>query len=175
MRGAIVLGLALALAGPAFGQQQPATPAPACAAMDTALPAGLTDWNGKTALVTVTKAEDLSKADIKLGTGYEATLARTTSIFMPVQPEKPGGSMSHAGLFSFTIPEAGNYSVALGSAAWIDVLEDGKAVEPASFGHGPECTTIRKIVVFPLKAGRHVLQVSANADPKLKLMVAKHP
>lgn len=175
MRGAIVLGLAIALAAPACAQQQPATETPACAAMDAALPAGFADWNGKAALATVGKAEDLAKADIQLGTGYEATLGKTTSIFMPVQPEKPGGSVSSAGLFQFTVETEGAYTVALSTPAWIDVLEDGKAVEPASFGHGPECTTIRKIVVFPLKPGLHVLQISANADPKLKLLVAKKP
>ena len=77
------------------------------------------------------------------------------------------------GKFNFTIPEAGNYAVALGAAAWIDVLEDGKALEPASFGHGPECTTMRKKVVFALKPGLHVLQVAGNGAETLKLMVAK--
>lgn len=79
------------------------------------------------------------------------------------------------GGLSFTIPEAGNYSVALGSAAWIDVLEDGKALEPASFGHGPECTSIRKKVIFALKPGSHVLQVAGNGAETLKLMAAKEP
>jgi hypothetical protein len=174
MRAAIVLGMAMALSAPVFAQQGE-KPAASCAAMDASLPAELHDWNGKAPLATVSKADDLAKADIGPATGYEATLARTVSIKMPVQPEKPGGSVAFAGLFSFTIPEAGNYAVALGAAAWIDVLEDGKAVAPASFGHGPECTSIRKIVVFPLKAGRHILQVSASADAKLKLMVAKKP
>lgn len=175
MRGAIVLGLAIALAAPACAQQQPAAPAPACSTMDAALPAGFADWNGKAALTTVTKADDLAKADIKLGTGYEATLGKTTSIFMPVQPEKPGGSVSHAGLFSFTVETEGAYTVALSTPAWIDVLEDGKAVSPTSFGHGPECTSVRKMVVFALKPGKHALQVSGNAQPTMKLMVAKKP
>jgi hypothetical protein len=63
----------------------------------------------------------------------------------------------------------------LGAAAWIDALEDGKAAAPTSFGHGPECMSIRKMVVFPLKPGVHTPQVLANAEPKLKLMVAKKP
>ena len=83
------------------------------------------------------------------------------------------GRCRRAGKFSFTIPEAGNYAVALGAAAWIDVLEDGKALEPASFGHGPECTTMRKKVVFALKPGLHVLQVAGDGAEVVKLMVAK--
>lgn len=177
MRVAIVLGLAMALTAPVLAQQgeMPAKPAASCAAMDASLPAPLADWNGKAAISTASSAEHLMHAPLTLGKGYEASLLNTPKVAMPVQPEKPGGSVAFAGLFSFTVPESGNYSVALGAAAWIDVLEDGKAVTPRSFGHGPECKSIRKIVVFPLKAGAHTLQISANADAKLKLMVAKEP
>lgn len=177
MRGMIVVGLAIALCAPALAQQgeMPAKPAASCASMDAALPPPLADWNGKAGISTAPGAEHLSHVPLSLGKGYEANLLNTPKVAFPSPPEKPGGSVAFAGLFSFTAPEPGNYSVALGSAAWIDVLEDGKAVAPTSFDHGPECTSIRKIVVFPLKAGAHTLQVSANGDAKLKLMVAKKP
>ena len=175
MRGAIVLGLAIALAGPACAQQQPAAPVPACAAMDAVLPAGFTDWNGRAALATATGEADLAKAGIMLGKGYEASMLNTPKVAFSVQPEKPGGSVAFAGLFTFTVETEGAYTVALSTPAWIDVLEDGKSLAPTSFGHGPECTSIRKMVVFPLKPGAHVLQVSGNGAPSMKLMVAKKP
>lgn len=174
MRHAIALGLALVMAAPAMAQQAAHT-APVCAAMDTALPPGLADWNGKAPLATATGDTDIAKAAIRLGKGYEASLLNTPKVAFSVQPEKPGGSVAHAGLFAFTVETAGAYTVALSTPAWIDVLENGKAVEPTSFGHGPECTTIRKMVVFPLQPGKHVLQVSGNAAPAMKLMVAKKP
>mgnify|MGYP003407189105 FL=1 len=177
MRGLIYLGLAIALAAPAFAQQptMPAKPEVACATTDTALPAGLTDWNAKAALSTAPGADHLPHAKLALGKGYEASLLNTPKVAMPVQPEKPGGSVAYAGLFSFTVETEGAYTVALSTPAWIDVLEDGKSLEPTSFGHGPECTTIRKMVVFPLKPGVHTLQVSANPAASVKLMVAKKP
>jgi hypothetical protein len=55
------------------------------------------------------------------------------------------------------------------------VLEDGKALEPSKFDHGPECTTIRKMLVFELKPGVHVLQVAGKGADKLRVMVAKAP
>jgi len=175
MRGLIAVGFALILATPAVAQT-PSTPAaPACAAVDAALPAGFTDWNGKAPLATAPSAEHLSHAALALGKGYEVSLLNTPKVAMPVQPEKPGGSVAHAGLFSFTVETEGAYVVALATPAWIDVLENGKALEPTTFGHGPECTSIRKMVVFQLKPGAHALQVSGNADAKLKLMVAKKP
>ncbi|HOY79997.1 MAG TPA: hypothetical protein PLN33_19450 [Hyphomonadaceae bacterium] len=180
MRGLIALGIALssamALAAPAFAQQpnMAAKPEAVCTA-EAKPPAGFEDWNGKAAITTATSAEHVAHASLALGKGYDATLLNTPKVAMPVQPEKPGGSVAHAGLFSFTVETAGSYTVALGTAAWIDVLEDGKSLEPTKFGHGPECTGIRKMVVFPMKPGVHTLQVSANAAPTLKLMVAKAP
>lgn len=177
MRGLIALGFAAALAAPAFAQQpgnMAAKPEAVCTA-EAKPPAGFEDWNGKAAITTATGAEHLAHVSLALGKGYEATLLNTPKVAMPVQPEKPGGSVAHAGLFSFTVETAGSYTVALGTAAWIDVLEDGKSLEPTKFGHGPECTGIRKMVVFPMKPGVHTLQVSANAAPTLKLMVAKAP
>lgn len=167
----ILVALAVACAPSAFAQQHDHT-APACAAMDATLPAGLEDWNGGAPLETVSKAADLGDTLVTIGKGYTATLGRSTSIYLPVAPEKPGGSVSYAGVFTFTVPQAGNYTVALSTAAWIDVIEDGKALEPLSFGHGPECTTIRKMVVYPLKAGQHVLQITGSGAETTQLLVA---
>ncbi|MDP3493808.1 MAG: hypothetical protein Q8R82_11885 [Hyphomonadaceae bacterium] len=171
MRRLVVLGLAMALAMPAWAQQQEL--AATCTTTDVALPAGLNDWNGKAGINTAPGVEHLAHARLTIGKGYEAGLLNTPKVALPVQPKKPGGSVAYAGLFSFTVETEGAYTVALGTAAWIDVLQDGKSAEPTSFGHGPACTTIRKMVDFQLKPGTHLLQVSANAAPTLKLMVAK--
>ena len=170
----ILVALAVACAPAAFAQQHDHA-APACATMDASLPAGLEDWNGGAPLKTVGKAAELGDTFVTVGKGYAAALGRTTSIYMPVAPEKPGGSVSYSGLFAFAVPQAGNYAVALSTAAWIDVLEDGKALEPLSFGHGPECTTIRKMVVYPLQAGQHVLQISGSGAETATLLVARQP
>ena len=173
MRRLIAVGLSLMLSAPVWAQTPTTPAAPTCAAMDAAFPAGFTDWNGKTPLATASSADRLPQATLILGKGYEVKLLNTPKVAMPIQPEKPGGSVAHAGLFSFTVETEGAYVVALATPAWIDVLEDGKSLEPTTFGHGPECTSIRKMVVFQLKPGAHALQVSGNADAKLKLMVAK--
>ncbi len=174
MRLILIAVSAVLMGAPALAQDHQHD-APACAAMDAALPAGLGDWNGKAALATATEAADVARAALKLGKGYEAGLRKKAEVAFSVQPEKPGGSVSYSGLFAFTVETAGDYTVVLGSAAWIDVLEDGKALEPSTFGHGPACTTIRKSVVFGLKPGVHVLQVAGNGAETLRVMVAKKP
>lgn len=148
---------------------------PACTAMDASLPDGMADWNGKAAMETATSGTEMGHASLQLGRGYEVTLKKKADVAFSAEPEKPGGSVSYSGLFAFDVQAAGNYAVALGAPPWIDVLEDGKALEPASFGHGPACTTIRKNVVYALKSGPHILQVAGNGAEALKLMITKLP
>lgn len=110
-----------------------------------------------------------------LGVAVAARLPSTRDVRYVVRPEKPGGSVSHGGLFAFVVTTPGRYRVALGSAAWIDVLADGRAATSVAHGHGPDCTGIRKMVDFDLAAGRYVLQVAGNGGADLPLMVAKLP
>jgi len=174
---AVILAIAAFTAPVAFAQQQGAQQhdhdKPACTAMDAALPAGIEDWNGKTAIAT--SADVASAATLQLGKGYEAALKKKGDVAFAVEPEKPGGSVSYSGVFVFDVIEPGNYAVAMSTAAWIDVVEDGKALEPLSFGHGPQCTTIRKKVVYPMKAGRHILQIAGNGAETARVLVAKQP
>lgn len=78
-----------------------------------------------------------------------------------------GGEASAA----FTITKGGRYRVALDQAAWIDVVRDGKALTSVAHGHGPNCTTIRKIVDFDLTPGAHTLKLTRIAKSEAKLML----
>lgn len=175
MRLTLIALAACALASPPALAQQHDHDEPACTVMDASLPDGLKDWNRAAAMDTAGGETDVFHAKLTLGHGYEVTLKKKADVIFAVEPEKPGGSVSYSGLFAFDAPEAGNYVIALGTAAWIDVVEDGKALEPLSFGHGPACTTIRKMVVYGLKPGRHLLQIAGNGGPSAKLLVAKQP
>jgi hypothetical protein len=165
------------LAGSAFAQPEakPAEAPPACAAIDAELPAHLAGWRERTPIETALNARQPLQPLLALGKGYEVALLNTPRLDFPHQSEKPGGSVAFAGLFSFTVETEGAYTVALGAPAWIDVLEDGKAVTPTSFGHGPICTSVRKMVVFRLKPGTHLLQLSASATSMLPMMIVASP
>ncbi|HEV7694140.1 MAG TPA: hypothetical protein VGO52_25120 [Hyphomonadaceae bacterium] len=164
----------LALAAPALAQTPAAAPAPDCS-KPAPLTGELAGWSTKAPITSATNEATLSAAALTIGKSHEAALLKTPQVAYVLQPEKPGGSVSNGGLFSFTAETAGTYRVALSTAAWIDLIEDGKSLIPTTFGHGPDCSGIRKIVDFPLKAGKHTLQISANADPKMVLMVTKKP
>ena len=158
-----------------LAQEAPAKSAASCAAMDKTLPADLAGWTAQTPLAAATSAATLGKATLTPGKAVTADLPQTPEVHYVTQPEKPGGTVSHGGMFGLKIDKAGTYVIALGSGAWIDVLKDGKPLASTAHARGPDCSTLRKMVDFPLEPGRYVLQVSANADAKLPILLARRP
>ena len=164
--------------GAGMGTASPAiVPSPiACPATPAALPGELSGWNRRVPLAAAREAGAATR--LTLGTAVDGTLSPTPEVHYALRPEKPGGSVSFGGIYAFTVPTAGHYRVALGSAAWIDVIEAGdttKGLTSTAHGHGPDCSGIRKMVDFALEPGDYLLQISANADAKLPLLVTRLP
>ena len=156
-----------------MGAENP--PPVTCAATDRDLPAELAPWTARAPLTTATKPADLSAAVLMPGKAVTARLSHTAQVAYLSQPEKPGGTVSYGGLLALDVVQAGTYRVALGAGPWIDVLKDGQPVTSTAHGHGPACSSVRKMVDFPLTPGRYVIQVSADADPTLAILVARLP
>lgn len=169
---AILIGAAPLAAAEA---QMDKAPAASCGEAGVALPETLAGWATRTPLAAAADKKGAAGAMLTPGKAVDATLARTATVDYVLRPEKPGGSVSFGGLLGFTIAEAGTYRVALGSGAWIDVVKDGKAIVSSAHGHGPDCSGIRKMVDFPLTAGRYILQVAANGAPTLPLLLTRLP
>jgi hypothetical protein len=171
----LLIGLAMVAAAPAaIGQQTPS--AESCAAgAAPALPAELAAWSKPLPLKAANAASALASARLTPGAAAAATLYATDDVAYPVQPEKPGGSVSKGGLFELDVATAGTYGVALSTPAWIDVLAGGKSVASTAHGRGPACTGVRKIVDFALPAGRHVIQISGNPGPDLTILAFLRP
>ena len=163
----------LATVAPAAALAQEAKPA--CAAQDASLPKEFAGWASKADLVSAAKAADLPKATLVIGKAANATLHPTREVAYATQPEKPGGSVAKGGMFDLKIDKAGTYNVSLGAGPWIDLLQAGKPLESTAHGHGPDCSSIRKMVAFNLQPGSYVVQLSANADPTIAIMVTRQP
>ena len=148
---------------------------PACEGVPAPLPAELAGWHDRAPLNAAKRADRIGKATLSIGQGADAVLVRTADVKYVLRPEKPGGSVSYGGLFAFTAEQAGTFRVALGSGAWIDVVKDGKAIESTAHGHGPDCSGVRKMVDFPLEAGSYILQIAANGQAQLPLLVTRLP
>jgi len=173
MRLTVLLAVA-ALAAPAAALAQEAAPA-ACPATPAALPAGLEAWASPAPLAAATTAADAGKASLKIGQAFDAALPGTPAVTYALRPEKPGGSVSYGGIFAVDVTKPATYTIALSTGAWIDVVRDGKTLQSTAHGRGPACTTLRKMVAFPLEPGRYLIQIAANGEPKIGIMVAERP
>lgn len=148
--------------------------APVCAA--TAAPVGvLAPWATPVDMQAEGSADGLTRATLAIGQAARLHLRPTPEVRYKLQPEKPGGSVSHGGLIGVEVVQAGTYRIALGSPAWIDLVGDAGAVESIAHGHGPACTGIRKMVDFALRPGRYVVQISANGEPQTSLLIVRLP
>ena len=162
--------LLFALVAPAFAQEMQAPPK--CASV-AAPPPALSGWSSKQDLAATAKEDGLASAALTVNHAAAVTLHPTRDVSFITQPDKPGGSVAHGGLLGVTIASAGTYQVNLSSGAWIDLVRDGKSVLSTAHAPGPACTGIRKKVQFPLQPGHYVLQISANADPTIAVMVSQ--
>jgi hypothetical protein len=131
--------------------------APQCAATDANLPAPLAGWAAPGDAFAVGKAVTLQAGDVASLTGVPAGA-------------KPGG----AAMIGFRIDKAGRYGVALDQGAWIDVVPGatgGATLKSSVHGHGPQCSTIRKIVRFDLQPGAYRVYLTGLKNPTAKLML----
>jgi hypothetical protein len=170
LMAAICLSLA---AGAADAQEMPGVDHGGCAATNAPLPPALAGWTKKGALGSAAQASALKAATLPLAQGILVALHPTRQVLYVTQPEKPGGSVAHGGMVALSIPAPGRYQVSLSSGAWLDMLKDGAAQPSVAHAPGPKCSPIRKTVIFSLRPGSYVLQISANADPAVTVMVTR--
>lgn len=153
----------------------------ACPSDPVDLPPELAAWRSRKPLLAARDTRSLSGAKIDPGKAIEGGLRPTSEMRYAQRPEKPGGSVSFGGLYTFSVAEAGSYRVALGAAAWIDVVKagakagNGSVMTSTAHGHGPDCSGIRKMVDFTLQPGTYLLQISGNAVDRLPLLVTRLP
>jgi hypothetical protein len=129
-----------------------------CTAMDSTLPAPLAGWTAPASAAPL----DLGKA-VTLKAADAATLSN-----LP-KDAKPGG----AATAEFRVATVGSYGIVLDQAGWIDVVPDagGASLRSVAHGHGPECSTIRKIVRFQLQPGSYRLVLTGLKRPEARVML----
>jgi hypothetical protein len=126
---------------------------PQCAAVDANLPAPLAGWTTPGSV---------------LGAGRAIVLPSTAAR----DPAENGVAS-----VEFGIEKAGAYGIALDQPGWIDVMPrqpgGGFAgpLKSAAHGHGPQCSSIRKIVRFDLKPGRYLISLKKLTRREARLML----
>jgi hypothetical protein len=128
-----------------------------CAAMDTNLPASLAVWSTPGHGVP----DDLTRPLVL------KTVPKDQIDGLP-EGTKDGGATE----IDFDIDKPGIYGIAIDQGAWIDVVPGGgEPLVSVKHGHGPECSTIRKIVRFDLKPGTYRLYVSGLTSVNVKVLL----
>lgn len=167
---ALLLAALVALA-PATAFAENGTKPTCSAGLNTALPEAWKSWESPEAVPAA--ATPATQSEILIGQAYAAPLKPTASVSYAVQPRKTNAGTS-GGLFMLTIDKAGVYTIGLDLPGWIDVVRDGKVVKSSGHGHGPDCSTIRKMVDFRLDPGHYTVQISnAPKDMAILAVVAK--
>jgi len=145
--------------------------APAC----PALPRELAGWSAGTPLTAAAAPAELARTLIKPGHRSDLVLAPSSAVTFAAMPNKPPAPTSNSGMAIFTIAEAGTYRVALGTSAWINIVQDGKFLPSTAHSHKLSCTGIRKMVDFSLTPGNYVLQIEGAQDAKAAVLIGRLP
>jgi hypothetical protein len=105
--------------------------------------------------------------------GLALELQPQASVAFILPPERqPKSADSSGGVITFAnVPKAGLYQVTSSAEAWIDVIQDGKAIKSTAFSGKRGCADVRKSVRFELKPGVLTIQLSGATEKMVKLAV----
>ena len=86
---------------------------------------------------------------------------------------EPKSDDSFAGLlFIKNVAQAGTYQVTLSGDAWIDLIQDGKALPLSAKTINPNCSDARMSIRFHLEPGPLTVQVSGASSNLIKLAIS---
>jgi hypothetical protein len=88
-------------------------------------------------------------------------------VMPPARQPKTAGS--YGSVIGATVPKAGTYQVTASAEAWIDVIQNGKAVASIAHTGKRDCPGIRKSVRFILEPGAVTIQISGATSASIKL------
>ncbi|WP_287371033.1 hypothetical protein [Mesorhizobium sp.] len=112
-----------------------------------------------------------SGADLSVGEAADVALAPVDTISFTVPPERAPAAGTFGATASVAVPPEGELQISLSDEAWVDVVQDGKAVKSAAFSRMKTCPGIRKSVRFKLAAGPATVQFSGAKKETLKVAV----
>lgn len=161
--GAAGLALALACAAPAAAQEKPACEQFAWSVDREQALFGAPD------LKTVPSGTTLTGQDRTVTLVLQPSAKVAYSLPPGRQPRSPD---SYGGVISFAdLPNGGTYQVTAPAEAWIDVIQNGKAIASVAHTGKRDCATIRKSVRFELAPGPVTIQVSGAPAPVIKIAI----
>jgi hypothetical protein len=103
------------------------------------------------------------------------SLQPMSAVSFPVAPTgrlKPEGDV-YGGIITFDSPSSapGSYQVTVQTGAWVDVVQDGKALKPTAHSGKSDCDGVRKTIRFKLDPGPFTLEFSNVRKDSIKFAI----
>jgi hypothetical protein len=162
--------LATGVASTASGQAPPQVRiVPPCAAPD------FPGWGRRPGGAAPVWLKTVPASELAIDDTVYLSLVPIGAVPLAVPLGKPAQPGDRGGLATVHVPAAGIYRIALGARAWIDVVRDGKAVASVAHQMGTPCSGIAKMVDFRFEPGTYTIQLSAAADPTVRIAITRLP
>lgn len=110
-------------------------------------------------------------ATLAVGAAADLALEPIDAVSFTVPPEHAPADGTFGTTANVTVPPDGELQISLSGEAWIDVIQDGRAVKSAAFSGVKTCPGIRKSVRFKLAGGAAIVQVSGAKEDSIKIAV----
>jgi hypothetical protein len=110
-------------------------------------------------------------ATLAVGAAADLSLVPIDEVTFKIPPEHTPAAGTFGAAAEVVIPPAGAIQISLSEEAWIDVVQDGRAVQSVDFSGVKTCPGIRKSVRFKLSAGPAIIQLSGAKKAGLKVAV----
>jgi hypothetical protein len=106
-----------------------------------------------------------------VGAAADLALVPADKAGFTLPPERAPAGGTFGAVASVEVPAGGAIQISLSGEAWIDVIQDGKAIKSAGYSGVKTCPGIRKSVRFKLAAGPAIVQFSGAKKAELKVAV----
>ena len=108
-----------------------------------------------------------------LAAAVNVALAPYAGAKLPVPPSRaPKSPDSYAGFVNApALPKPGTYRVTLSAPAWIDVVQNGHALQSTAFSGASGCAGVAKSVKFELSAAPFTVELSGTTARTLSFVV----
>ena len=164
MRASWLVAVTIGWAGVAVAQ----TPPPACSDAPKI-------WQGARPIEAARNFGAHPHPVLTLGEPADVALVPAEVMILAAPLGKPVAPGDRGGLLRFHIALTGTYRVALGSRAWIDVVQQGRSLPSVTHAHGEPCSGVVKQVDFAFAPGDYVLQLSDAATPHVSVLLSRLP
>lgn len=129
--------------------------------------------NDRAALAAPDRLSVNSGEALKPGIAATVVLRPVAEANLPNRPERTPAADRFAGYATFDAPASGPFILSLSSAAWVDVVQDGKYLRPVASSRANDCEGVQKALRFELGAAPFVIQVSGVAADRIHLILRR--